>query len=178
MSKKQHKEISKYLSFILRHKPDAINLVLDKQGWAEINDIIIKTIDMDLSHQLIEEVVKTNDKQRFVLSDDKLKIRANQGHSIDVNLNLTAQEPPSVLYHGTAEHNINSILQEGIKSRKRQYVHLSTNKNTASEVGKRYGKPVVLEVNCSQMNTDGYAFYLSENKVWLTNFVPAKYLLL
>lgn len=174
---KTHKEVSKYLSYILRHKPEAIGLKLDVNGWANIDELIKKTTEMAISRTLIEEVVKTSDKQRFIISGDQMKIRANQGHSINVDLNLVAKEPPSILYHGTAENSVTLIMTEGIKANQRQYVHLSVDKETAWKVGSRHGKPVILEINAKAMFMDGHEFYLSENGVWLANFVPFNYLL-
>jgi len=170
-----HKKISKYLSYILRHKPQSIGLKLDANGWANIDELIAKTTQMELSRQDIEIVVENNSKQRFAIDGDK--IRANQGHSIEVDLALEPQTPPDILYHGTATRFIDSINQNGLLPQSRQHVHLSSDKDTAIEVGKRHGKVVVLEIDCTQMATDGYSFYLSHNGVWLTDAVPKEYII-
>lgn len=172
----EYKKISKYLSYILRHKPESIGLTLDVNGWANIDELIEKTTEIAISKTLINEVVKTSDKQRFIISEDQMKIRANQGHSVNIDLNLVAKEPPNILYHGTAEDSVNPIMKEGIKPNSRQYVHLSENIETAWKVGSRHGKPVILTINCEAMFLDGYEFYLSNNGVWLTNYVPSKYI--
>jgi putative RNA 2'-phosphotransferase len=173
-------KISKFLSFVLRHKPEAIDLALDEQGWAYIEELINKAKQSGevstLNRRLIQEAVDTNDKQRFVISEDGQKIRAAQGHSIDVDLRLTPVQPPEFLYHGTATRFLDSILKEGLKPQQRQYVHLSKDIETATAVGRRYGKPTILKVKALLMNSQGFHFYRSENGVWLTNSVPTKYL--
>ncbi|NVK88595.1 MAG: RNA 2'-phosphotransferase [Gammaproteobacteria bacterium] len=176
-SSKELKKASKFLSFILRHSPDDIGLELDDNGWADISDIIDKSSSqITLNKDLIEEVISTSDKQRFKLSDDGLRIRANQGHSIKVNLDLTPSEPPEELYHGTASRFVESIMKEGLKAGQRQHVHLSTDLGTARAVGQRYGKPVILKVDSGSMFKQGFTFYLSDNGVWLTEHVPDEYL--
>lgn len=167
-------QISKYLSYILRHKPESIGLMLDINGWANIDELISKTKEFVLTKEMLQEIVKTSDKQRFIIKDDK--IRANQGHSIDIDLNVLPTNPPSVLYHGTVIKNVDVIMQEGIKSMSRHYVHLSADKQTAINVGKRHGKPIVMQINSQAMSEDGYKFYLSENNVWLTDYIPPKYI--
>ena len=168
---------SKYLSLILRHKPDTIGLSLNENGWVSIQDLIdaANANDHDISRELLDEVVFTNDKQRFSYSHDGQMIRANQGHSVPINLELEAIDPPDILYHGTVERLLDSIIASGLKKMKRQYVHLSATIETARNVGKRRGKPLVLSVNSGSMNRDGYAFFLSQNGVWLTDSVPWKY---
>ena len=131
---------------------------------------------MILSQEIIKVVIETNDKQRFTYNDVKSKIRANQGHSIKIDIDLESVEPPSLLYHGTAKRNIDSILEKGIDKRNRQHVHLSNEIETAKNVGSRHGKPIILIIDASQMQRDGIKFYLSKNKVWLTEFVDAKYI--
>lgn len=174
---KELKKASKFLSFILRHCPEDIGLELDDNGWADISDIIDKSsAQITLSKELVEEVVFTSDKQRFKLSGDGLRIRANQGHSINVNLDLKASHPPGELYHGTATRFLESIMKEGLKSGQRQHVHLSTDIDTARSVGQRYGKPVILKVDSGNMSKQGFTFYLSDNDVWLTEHVPANFL--
>jgi putative RNA 2'-phosphotransferase len=174
MSKKNIKKISKFLSLILRHEPQIIGLILDKNGWAEIDEIIEKSSELVLTRELINEVVIQNEKQRFTIEGDK--IRANQGHSIDVDLEFKAVTPPDMLYHGTATRFLDSIMKTGLSKQQRQYVHLSEALETAINVGKRHGKVVVLEVDARKMFEEGYEFYLSENGVWLTDVVPLEFL--
>ena len=172
---KTHAEISKFLSYILRHNPEYIGITLDQEGWANIHEIVNKS-EMDLNYNFIKEVVKTNKKRRFSISNDGLYIRANQGHSINVNLGLEPKCPPDILYHGTAERFLKPIQREGLKSGQRQYVQLSTDIDTATAVGKRHGKPVILEINSVAMHQQGHEFFLSDNGVWLTMHVPNNYL--
>lgn len=178
MNEIQNKRISKFLSLILRHQPETIQLTLDENGWAEVNELITKSAKgrMHFSFEELEEVVETNNKKRFAFNEDKTRIRASQGHSIDIDLALKAAQPPDFLYHGTAESNISSILGGGIEKRARQHVHLSADKETATKVGMRHGKPVILTIRTKEMHEDGILFYLSANKVWLTDFVDAKYI--
>lgn len=170
--------ISKFLSLVLRHQPETIDLTLDSQGWTSIEDLLQKmqAAGFLLDRILLQQVVDTNNKKRFAISEDGAKIRASQGHSIEVDLGYAEASPPSILYHGTAEKNIASILTEGLHKRSRQHVHLSADKQTAIQVGQRHGKPVVLEVLADRMHNDGYKFYFSANGVWLTDAVPAVYL--
>lgn len=170
-------EISKFLSYVLRHHPEAIGLELDKGGWASV-DRLMECAARDgkkLTQAQIAEVVATNDKKRFSLSDDGLRIRANQGHSIDIELGLTPLEPPEHLYHGTAKQFLKSILKGGLQAQSRHHVHLSQDIETAIKVGQRHGIPVVLEIASKRMNAEGYQFYRSANGVWLTDKVPPQY---
>ncbi len=169
---------SKYLSLLLRHKPEVIGLSLDTEGWAEIDDIVRLTADRrtSLTKRLIEEITATSDKKRFVISDDGTRIRANQGHSIAVDLNLKPQNPPETLYHGTANRFLESILRQGLKKGSRHHVHLSPDSATALKVGQRHGKPVILSIAAQAMQSSGYIFFLSANGVWLTEHVPAKFI--
>lgn len=178
MNEQQKKKISKFLSLILRHQPEIINLTLDKNGWANVDELKEKCSknNMDFTLEELDEVVETNDKKRFIFNEDKTKIRANQGHSIDIDLALKPQQPPEFLYHGTAQNNVDSILEKGIEKRSRQHVHLSLDKETATKVGMRHGKPVILTIRTGKMYEDGVLFYLSENKVWLTDFIESKYI--
>lgn len=179
-SSKTLNKISKLLSFVLRHKPEAIGLTLDENGWANIYDLIDKCNKSgeisNLNRALIQEVVDTSDKKRFVISDDGQNIRANQGHSIPVNLQLKAVTPPEYLLHGTATRFLDSILEEGLKPQKRQHVHLSTDVETATTVGQRYGKPVILKIDALLMHKQGFVFYKSENGVWLTDSIPSSFI--
>ncbi|SEW43543.1 putative RNA 2'-phosphotransferase [Chryseobacterium wanjuense] len=178
MNEQQKKKISKFLSLILRHQPEIINLTLDKNGWANVDELKEKCSknNMDFTLEELDEVVENNDKKRFIFNEDKTKIRANQGHSIDIDLALKPQQPPEFLYHGTAQNNVDSILEKGIEKRSRQHVHLSLDKETATKVGMRHGKPVILTIRTGKMYEDGVLFYLSENKVWLTDFIESKYI--
>lgn len=178
MNEIENKRISKFLSLILRHQPETINLKLDENGWAEVDELITKSAKgrMHFSFEDLEEVVETNNKKRFAFNEDKTRIRASQGHSIDIDLALKTMQPPDFLYHGTAEANISSILENGIEKRSRQHVHLSADKETATKVGMRHGKPVILTIRTKEMHEDGIAFYLSANEVWLTDFINAKYI--
>jgi putative RNA 2'-phosphotransferase len=173
-------KISKFLSFILRHNPKAIGLTLDEQGWVSIGDLIDKANTSNqgitLTRSLLQEVVDTNDKKRFTISDDGQKIRAAQGHTIDIDLQLNPIEPPEFLYHGTATRFLDSILKEGLKPQQRQYVHLSKDVETTTVVGQRYGKPVILKIKALLMHEQGFKFYLAENGVWLTEKVPSEFL--
>lgn len=170
-----YKENSKFLSLVLRHKPEKIGIKLDENGWADVSELLSK-MKNGITMEILEEIVVTNDKQRFAFNEDKTKIRANQGHSINVDLELKVLVPPNMLYHGTAERFIKSIMETGLDKRNRTHVHLSQNYDTAISVGSRYGKPVILKIDTKKMSEDGYIFYLSENNVWLTDSVPVKYI--
>jgi len=178
MNEQQKKKTSKFLSYVLRHHPELINLNLDENGWANVDELIIKSTNdsQGFTFEELDEIVQTNDKKRFIFNEDKTRIRANQGHSVDINLALIPQQPPEFLYHGTAQRNIESILEKGIEKRNRQHVHLSQDIETATKVGMRHGKPIILTINTEKMFDDGIEFYLSENNVWLTDFVDIKYI--
>ncbi|PQJ79023.1 RNA 2'-phosphotransferase [Polaribacter porphyrae] len=174
MTPQYKKQISKFLSLILRHQPEKIGLQLDENGWALINDILDKS-NLKFTFVELEEIVVTNDKQRFSFNADKTKIRANQGHSLKtVDLDLKAQVPPEFLFHGTVERFIGLIKSNGLQKMKRQHVHLSANKGTAIKVGSRRGKPIILTIKALEMQRKGYKFYKSENGVWLTDEVPVE----
>jgi len=179
INKNKNKKDSKYLSYILRHSPQTIELNIDEHGWADIEELIQKTKrykNRHLTLEMIQEIVEMDDKKRYILSDDGKKIRACQGHSINIDLQLTEKAPPLILYHGTARRFLDSIMKEGLKPQNRQYVHLSMEEETALSVGKRHGQPVVLKIMAYNMYEAGYKFFLSENNVWLTAFVPVNYL--
>lgn len=178
MNEKDIKHKSKFLSLVLRHNPGLINLKLDKNGWANIPELIEKSKAKKIlfTGEILDVVVETNNKQRFTFNDDKTKIRANQGHSIKVDINLKPVEPPILLYHGTSINNVNSILSQGIDKRGRQHVHLSHEKETAMNVGSRHGKPQILRIDAKRMFSDGNKFYHSKNGVWLTQYVDPKYI--
>ncbi len=170
--------LSRYMSLILRHKPEVIEITLDEHGWASVNDLIcgIEKNNPGFNMDILEQIVRTDSKQRYSFNDDKSLIRANQGHSINVDVELKEKEPPEYLYHGTGEKYVKSINQDGLIPKSRLYVHLSKDIKTAENVGKRHGKEVVYRINSGQMYRDGYKFYLSENGVWLIKEVPVKYL--
>jgi putative RNA 2'-phosphotransferase len=169
---------SKFLSLVLRHKPEEIGLVLDQNGWADIGELIEKAgrHDMALTGELIARVVETSDKQRFAIDASGQRIRANQGHSVGIDLGLEPSVPPPVLFHGTAETTVPAIRIEGLKSGQRQHVHLSPDEETAIRVGQRHGRPAVLPIAAGAMRESGHVFFLSTNGVWLTDFVPVQFI--
>jgi putative RNA 2'-phosphotransferase len=173
-------QLSKFLSLVLRHKPETIGLTLDGQGWAVVDDLIAKAnaAGTRLSRDDLVHVVETSDKKRFTLSPEGSRIRAAQGHSVSVELGLSPQEPPPVLYHGTAMHFVPAILSEGLKPQQRQQVHLSLDEGTAYRVGQRHGKPAIFKVDAHRMRAAGLQFYRADNGVWLTNRVPPEFLML
>lgn len=170
--------VSKFLSLVLRHKPETIGLTLDEAGWVGIATLLeaANAAGTKLDHDVLLRAVHENDKQRFTICPDGLKIRANQGHSVQVDLGLTPATPPAILYHGTVERFLESIKEQGLLSGQRQYVHLSSDQKTAEVVGKRRGSPVILVIEASRMCEEGMQFYLSENGVWLTASVPVSYI--
>ena len=171
-------ELSKYLSLILRHKPETIGISLDEHGWANVDELIIgMSKDYPLDKDILELIVSSDTKQRYSFNEDKTLIRANQGHSILVDVELDELEPPDILWHGTGEKYEESIDKQGLISKSRLYVHLSSDIATATKVGERHGKPVVYRVFSKKMYEDGYKFYLSKNGVWLTKYVPRDYLI-
>ena len=172
-------KVSIYISLILRHKPETIGITLDKHGWANVKDLIKgvnKTHKLDMA--MLEEIVATDDKQRYSFNEDKTMIRANQGHSIDIDVELEEVEPPEYLFHGTATKYIKDISKQGLNPKSRLYVHLSCDTETALHVGERHGNPVIYCVNALEMYNNGHKFYKSVNGVWLTKHVPLKYLYL
>ena len=172
-------ETSKFISYVLRHKPEAIGLSLDSEGWAEIGALLrlAAAHGNEISHEQLMRIVAQSDKKRFTVSADGLYIRAAQGHSTEqVAISYTSQTPPEVLFHGTAERFCESIRARGLMPGERQYVHLSSDRATAMAVGKRHGKPVIFTVQAAAMVRDGFLFHLSENGLWLTREVPPGYL--
>lgn len=153
--------VSKYLSYILRHKPETIGLALDSEGWADVSELIecANRNGESLTRDLVEQIVETNSKKRFALNAERTHIRANQGHSVAIDLGLERVEPPVVLYHGTATRFIDSIREQGLIRGSRSHVHLSADLITAVEVGRRHGKPTVLTVNASEMHKRGHEFF-------------------
>jgi putative RNA 2'-phosphotransferase len=175
----QLSEVSKFLSYVLRHQPDAIGIALDLEGWTEISVLIAAAGNngKQLDRDLILAVVATSDKKRFAISEDGLRIRAVQGHSTAcVDISYVVKVPPELLYHGTATRFMESIRKEGLLPGSRQYVHLSQDEHTALAVGQRYGKPVVLKIKALLMHEQGFKFYQVENGVWLTPTVPHEFL--
>ncbi len=177
MNEKQKKKHFKFLSLVLRHSPEKINLNIDHAGWAKTEELLKCLANHNpLTLEQLKEITESNDKKRFEFSKDGKKFRASQGHSIDVKLDYKSVEPPKVLYHGTVGKFIDLIFKEGLSKQKRHHVHLSKDVQTASKVGLRRGKPIILEVDAEQMYKDGHIFYVSANGVWLTDNVPSKYL--
>lgn len=171
--RKELQRQSKFLSKILRHDPGSVGIVLSDKGWANVSDILkilkIKKTELD-------EIVETNDKKRFEFDQHQQRIRARQGHSIEVDVELQPFIPSGFLYHGTAHRFLGSIMDLGLTKQSRNHVHLSDNLETATNVGKRHGSPVVLKIDAVQMNNDGFTFYKSNNNVYLTDSVPIKYI--
>ena len=172
------KSLSVLISLVLRHKPEAAGISLDEHGWADIETMMagMNASGHRIDREMLEEIVRTDEKGRYSLSEDGTKIRANQGHSIQVDVELPVTEPPETLYHGTAQRFAASIEVQGLLPQSRLYVHLSPDPETAEKVGQRHGQPVIYLVDAGQMHRDGYLFYLSANGVWLTKVVPAPYL--
>jgi putative RNA 2'-phosphotransferase len=171
--------VSKLLSFGLRHRPDELGLHLDAAGWVSVDHVLesLEARGESLSVEELEQLVATSDKQRFALSEDGRRIRANQGHSIAVDLGLVPREPPPRLYHGTVDHFLDRIRAEGLLRGSRTHVHLSIDESTARVVARRRkGVPVILTVRAGEMHADGFPFFVSDNGVWLTVHVPARYL--
>lgn len=178
MNKKQLDKTSKFISLILRHKPEVMGIKLDNHGWAKVSDLLsgLHNSGYDISLSDLEYIVQTDNKQRYSFDENKEYIRANQGHSIDVDVELEEKQPPDVLYHGTSTRSAQSIKVDGIKHMSRLYVHLSQCYKIAENVGSRHGEPVVLTIDTKRMYNDGIKFYLSKNGVWLTEYVDTKYI--
>ena len=173
-------KLGNYISLILRHKPEVIDITLDKHGWANVNELI-EGIRHSLNNPgfnffILEEIVRTDSKNRYSFNADKTLIRANQGHSIPVDVELEEKQPPEILYHGTGVKFGESINRMGLIPKNRLYVHLSKDIETAKNVGRRHGQEFIYQVETGKMYQDGYKFYLSVNGVWLTKEVPVKYL--
>ena len=170
-------KLGKFLSLVLRHNPQAAGITLDEHGWADVQELLagVQHSGRQIDIETLERIVRENNKQRYSFNADHTKIRANQGHSLQVDVELTAVKPPRYLYHGTAARFLSTIRQEGIRKMSRQYVHLSSDFQTAIEVGRRHGSPVVLTINAEAMAQDGVIFYRSENGVWLCEHVAPKY---
>lgn len=178
MTPEQQKQISKRLSLHLRHEPQGLGLTLEPAGWVGVDDLLkaFSQKYFPLTLEQLQTVVANNDKKRFAFDETGQKIRANQGHSVEVDLQLQPQTPPEILYHGTAQHNLEAILREGLKPMSRQHVHLSSDPETARKVGSRHGKPLILKVKAGAMHGAGGVFYRSDNGVWLTEQVAPGWL--
>jgi len=175
---KQEINISKFLSLVLRHQPETIGIHLDHNGWTDVDELIEKSNNygVKFDRETLHHIVETNPKKRFAFNDTFDKIRASQGHSIEIELGYNNQKPPEILYHGTGEKSVQSIMDTGLEKRSRQHVHLSSDIETAMKVGQRHGKPYVFKVLAGQMYNDNFQFFISDNGVWLTDNVPTKYL--
>lgn len=174
----KHVKLSRFLSFILRHKPEAIGLTLDSQGCLLVDDLIEglnATGKYDVDRSMLDELVSTDNKGRYSYDSTGTKIRANQGHSIEVDVGLLEKTPPATLYHGTSEKHIDDIMKHGLNKMTRTYVHLSEDYDTAVNVGSRRGAPVILKIDTAKMNEAGHKFYISKNGVWLTDVVPVQF---
>jgi putative RNA 2'-phosphotransferase len=172
--------LSKFLSLVLRHHPERIGLQLDENGWADVAELLQKArqAGVPITKQSLDEVVDRSDKKRFAFSEDGKRIRASHGHSVPVDLQLTPVQPPDVLYHGTARKFLDSIRRDGLSPGARKYVHLAADAETALSVGQRHGKPLVLTIEAGRMQREGHVFYHSSSGIWLTDRVPASYLVL
>ena len=178
MDERARTSLSKFLSFVLRHEPQAIGIQMDRQGWVEIETLLApcQSHKKQIFRAMLDEIVATNPKRRFALSEDGLRVRASQGHSVDVDLGYGAAVPPEVLFHGTVAANLESIRAGGLHRMERHHVHLSPDAATATVVGRRRGEPLVLRIQAGRMHREGLAFYLSANGVWLTESVPPSYI--
>jgi putative RNA 2'-phosphotransferase len=178
MNTEQTKRLSKFLSLVLRHRPETIGVELDAGGWIDVDTLLaaMRASKREVSREQLQYIVATSDKQRFALSDDGRRIRANQGHSIEVELDYPAVEPPEILFHGTPKRFLPSILAQGLLRGDRHHVHLSAQHETAVMVGKRRGPPVVLRIQAKAMYQQGHTFHVSANGVWLTEHVPPEFL--
>ncbi|MBR1374455.1 MAG: RNA 2'-phosphotransferase [Cardiobacteriaceae bacterium] len=179
MTEQDLNQISKIIALILRHKPEVIGIKLDNNGWANVDELIAgigKNFPVVINQELLEKIVATDGKKRYSFNENRSLIRANQGHSLAVDVQLKKEIPPSILYHGTAEKYENSISKQGLIPKSRLYVHLSKDVATAQTVGQRHGKVIIYKIDSAKMQEDGFEFFLSENGVWLTKTVPIKYL--
>lgn len=179
MDTKKQKKISRFMSLVLRHQPDAAGLTLDEGGWVSVSDLLngLSANGRGISMQQLEVVVAENDKQRFQFDEDKVRIRATQGHSVVVELGYEPAVPPEFLYHGTPKQFVASIRREGLKKQRRHHVHLHLDVTIARAAGERRGDPVILTVASGRMHASGHQFFLTPNNVWLTDAVPPEYLL-
>lgn len=178
MTEKQINQTSKFLSLVLRHKPQILDLVLDENGWADVA-ILLERMQREsraITFEQLEFVVESNDKKRFAFNEDKTLIRASQGHSITIDLDYEPLTPPEFLFHGTPDKFIKLIREKGLMKMKRHHVHLSLDRETAIKVGSRRGKPVILRIRALEMHHESHQFFISANGVWLTDNVPAEFI--
>lgn len=178
MNDRDRLELSRFLSLVLRHRPERIGVTLDSAGWVSVSELVsrARAAGVALDEATLREIVASSDKQRYALSDDGSRIRAQQGHSVSVDLGYVAAEPPELLFHGTVAKFLAAIREHGLSRGSRHHVHLSPDRETAIRVGSRRGKPVVLEIHAARMAADGFVFMKSGNQVWLTDHVPPEYL--
>ncbi|MEM7474252.1 MAG: RNA 2'-phosphotransferase [Planctomycetota bacterium] len=178
MLEKQIKKTSKFLSLVLRHQPETIGITLDEAGWTDVEELLgkLKEAGRECSLQELQTVVSENDKQRFQFSEDGTRIRATQGHSVEVELGYEEAIPPDILLHGTPEKYVEVILREGLNKQHRHAVHMHCDTSVATSVGQRRGKPVLLAIDAKAMSEAGYKFFVTPNKVWLTDYVPPEFL--
>jgi putative RNA 2'-phosphotransferase len=178
ISEQENTQISKFLSLVLRHQPQHAGIELDEQGWTDVNTLIAKAQKkgVNLTPDILKYVVDTNAKKRFAFNNDLTLIRANQGHSVEVDLQYAPQIPPALLYHGTGIQSVDTILKNGLLKMQRHHVHLSADQDTAIKVGRRHGKPAVLSIDAKQMANQGHTFFQSANGIWLTEHVPANFI--
>ena len=178
MDAKRSRQTSKFLSLVLRHRPESIGIRLDEAGWTSVDELLtrMRRHGRALSRKQLEQIVRTNDKRRFALSEDGTRIRANQGHSVKVELGYESADPPEILYHGTPERFVPSILREGLNKGERHHVHLHADRQVAKTVGKRRGRPVILVIRAKDLNEAGHEFFVTPNQVWLTDHVPPSFI--
>ena len=178
MTEKETIRTSRFLSLILRHEPERVGLKLDDAGWASVAELLeaVNRHGVPLTMEQLKHVVTTNDKKRFAFNEDGARIRASQGHSVEVDLQFTAQIPPEILFHGTPERFVNSIRATGLNKGERHHVHLAADEVTASKVGERRGRPVILRIRSGEMHRTGHAFFRSENGVWLVDNIPPHFI--
>ncbi|QDT93008.1 RNA 2'-phosphotransferase [Gimesia algae] len=178
MNEKELKKKSKFLSLILRHQPETVGITLDDSGWVDV-EVLLAAMSQQgkgMSRATLDTVVQSNDKQRFSFNAEGTRIRANQGHSISVDLGYTTAVPPEILFHGTPDKFIEPISQEGLKKMNRHHVHLHVDEQTSIAVGRRRGRPVLLQVRALEMHQAGWEFFVTPNQVWLTDSVPVEYI--
>lgn len=175
---KETKRLSKWLSYLLRHHPETLDIALDENGWTAVDTLVekIKQKEPGFTIEILQHIVDTNNKKRFSFNEDFTRIRASQGHSVKVSLGYTEEQPPEILYHGTAEKNLASIREHGLQKISRHHVHLSADEETAAKAGQRHGRPVVLKIKAGLMFSNGFSFYRSANNVWLTDAVPKEFI--
>lgn len=174
----QINHFSKLISYNLHHKPKEYGIILDENGYTNVDELInrLNPHNENISFEILQHIVDTNKKKGFAFNDDLTKIKASQGHSVDVELGYTEQQLPAILYHGTVEKSLASIIKDGLQKMQRHHVHLSAGKSTAIKVGERRGKPIIMEIKAGEMFAAGFKFYLSDNGVWLTDNVPTEFI--